>query len=871
MAALIHTFTPARQRAHTHCLPSVPSEGLKKAGFTTLTPIQALSLPLSLQGKDVLASAPTGSGKTLSFLLPILERLYSLKWGGAADGLGALIISPTRELAIQIFEVLRKIGVQHTSLSAGLVIGGKDLKSEQSRLARINILVATPGRLLQHMDQTPDFDTSKLQVLVLDEADRCLDMGFENTLNAILENLPQPRRRITEETTEDTGGKGKGKAKAWQMMQQMEGRQTLLFSATQTKKVKDLARLSLEQPEYVAVKTRPGELGADAEGGASGETGSSGRQFLPKQLEQHYMLVSLDRKLDVLYSFLRTHLNSKLLLFFSSCRQVQFAFECFCKLRPGIPLLALHGKQKQAKRLQIYSEFSKAKHACLIATDIAARGLDFPSVDWVVQVDAPEDAETYVHRVGRTARYDKAGNSLLFLLEAEKEGALARLAEKGIEEGSTINQIKARESKLHSIANQLQSFLFQDPQLKYLGQKAFVSYVRSLHLQQKGRSGTAGAVDVTALPLEKFAEALGLPGAPKVKFVKEAQKAKKAEAAAAKKQAKKAAQAPAPGAEDQSDESGDEEEDEAGPSAGKVRTRYDRMFERKNEGVLSEHYQKLVRDEEDDDEDSDSEAAGRGLLSDDDDEDDASEEETAFASKADADGDDFLTLKRADHGLEGSDDEGAGDAQGKVTNAVERDIAIRKQLEREAKEAAAENISKRQLKAGKSKKAMASAGKRGQGEKLVFDDEGQAHALYEMQGEEDFKAAGDVAEQQRAFAEAEKERLMQSDVVDKERMRQQRKEKKRKAKERERRANGDVSSDEEGGAGVELAPLEDDEDDYVEPDYILPDESEEEHEPAQEKPSKKRRKSAKSSEPADAARSLQQDEELALQLLAGGA
>ena len=186
-----------------------------------MTDIQSKSIPISLKGKDVLGAARTGSGKTLAFLIPILERLYRAKWG-PNDGLGALIISPTRELAIQIFDVLRKMGCFHT-YSAGLVIGGKDLKQEQDRLSRMNILVATPGRLLQHMDQTIGFDASNVQLLVLDEADRILDMGFANTLNAIVENLTKDR-------------------------------QTLLFSATQTKKVKDLARLSLKEPEYVAVR-----------------------------------------------------------------------------------------------------------------------------------------------------------------------------------------------------------------------------------------------------------------------------------------------------------------------------------------------------------------------------------------------------------------------------------------------------------------------------------------------------------------------------------------------------------------------------------------------------------------------------------------
>lgn len=138
-------------------------QGLRFASYTTLTPIQALALPLALKGRDVLGAARTGSGKTLAFVVPLLERLFRQKWG-PHDGLGAVVISPTRELAVQIFDVLKKVGVGH-SFSAGLVIGGKSLEEERDRLARMNILVATPGRLQQHMQQTSDFNADNLQML----------------------------------------------------------------------------------------------------------------------------------------------------------------------------------------------------------------------------------------------------------------------------------------------------------------------------------------------------------------------------------------------------------------------------------------------------------------------------------------------------------------------------------------------------------------------------------------------------------------------------------------------------------------------------------------------------------------------------------
>lgn len=625
-------------------------QGLKRAGFIDMTPIQAASLPVSLRGKDLLGAARTGSGKTLAFLLPVLERLYRARWS-ASDGLGALIISPTRELAMQTFDVLRRIGALHT-FSAGLVIGGKDLKHEQDRLRKMNILVATPGRLLQHLDQTVGFDCSGLQVLVLDEADRILDMGFANTLNAILEHLPPTR-------------------------------QTLLFSATQTRRVRDLARLSLQDPEYIAVR--------DAD------------EATPVQLEQYYMVVPLPQKLDMLFSFLRTHTQNKMLIFFSSCRQVQFVHEVFCRLRPGVPLMALHGKQKQTRRLKIFHDFTRSKHAALFATDIAARGLDFPAVDWVVQVDAPDSVDTYIHRVGRTARYQAHGKGLLFVLPSEEAGVSGALQHADV----PVTSIKARDSKLQSITNQVQSFLFQDAELKHLAQKAFVSYVRSVHLH-KDKS----TFDVLALPLNDFAASLGLPGAPKVKLVKEAQRTQRVQAAAAKS----------------SDETESESEAAARPAA--PRTKHDRLFSRTNQTILSDHYANMR----------------------------ASDSEDGFdVDGAEDDDAELLTLARADHALE---DSGA--------------------------EPASSHLSKRQLQRGMSKKAMAAAGQRGSGDRVVFDDEGNARSLYELQDERAFRAEGDVDAQIAAHEAEERARMAAADVGDKERARQKRLEKKWRQKELER-------------------------------------------------------------------------------------
>ena len=188
---------------------------------------------------------------------------------------------------------------------------------------------------------------------VLEEADRILDMGFSRTLSALLGHLPKSR-------------------------------QILLFSATQIQSASDLARLSLQDPEFI---------NTDA---ADSTTEGSTHAELPASLEQHYIICSLESKIDVLWSFIKCHLQSKTVIFLSSAKQVHFIFEALRRLHPGTPLLHLHGQQKQHTRLDAVTRFGRMQHTVLFATDLAARVLDFPSIDWVVQADSPEDAATYL-------------------------------------------------------------------------------------------------------------------------------------------------------------------------------------------------------------------------------------------------------------------------------------------------------------------------------------------------------------------------------------------------------------------------------------------------------------------------------------------
>ncbi|KAF2208943.1 hypothetical protein CERZMDRAFT_114272 [Cercospora zeae-maydis SCOH1-5] len=716
LEAAVKELDPKASRIETFAeLPlSEPTKaGLKSSHFSTLTDIQSKAIPLALKGRDILGAAKTGSGKTLAFIVPVLENLYRAQCIGADAGLGALIITPTRELAIQIFEVLRKVGGKGHLFSAGLVIGGKSVRDEADAMLRMNILVCTPGRIKQHLEQTAGFNADNLQMLVLDEADRIMDMGFQHAVDAIIEYLPKQR-------------------------------QTMLFSATQSKRVSDLARLSLKDPEYISVH----------------EAASSAT---PATLQQNYILTPLPEKLNTLWSFIQSAKKTKIIVFLSATKQVRFVYEAFRHMQPGIPLLHLYGRMKETTRLETTEKFSRAKHSCLFTTDVVARGLDFPAVDWVVQVDCPEDADTYIHRVGRTARYEQHGRAVLFLDPSEEEGMLTRLEQKKV----PIERINVKQKKQQSIKDQLQNMCFQDPHLKQLGMKAFVAYVKSVHIQKD-----KDIFKLENYKLDEWASSMGLPGAPRIKFLKadpEEQKRKKNESRQAKIQS-----------EDE-DEDTDDEGDKKAKKKDGVRTKYDRMFERQNQDILAEHNRKLVRDD-----DVDINRLDGEQLSDDD----------LFAVKRRIPAE----AEESDAASSADEDDATGIRKVNIPGAKNPIVLD----------------SKRREKLLKSKKKLTKLKDKGQ--KLVFDDEGNAHQLYELENEDYFRAKGEAEEQRKRFLEKEAERAAQADVEDKALAKEMRKAKREKRKEKEKAAtaaaavgvHGDADGSDDGGA-----PLEDARDDFA--------------------------------------------------------
>ncbi|KIK02284.1 hypothetical protein K443DRAFT_97105 [Laccaria amethystina LaAM-08-1] len=430
-------------------------QGLSDMGFSTMTSVQQKSIPVLLAGKDVLGAARTGSGKTLAFLIPAVELLHRLKFK-PMNGTGIIIITPTRELALQIFGVAKDL-MAHHSQTFGIVIGGTSVRAERERLVKgVNLLVATPGRLLDHLREAKGFVFRNLKGLVIDEADRILEVGFEEEMKSIISILPK------------------------------ENRQTMLFSATQTTKVTDLARISL----------RPGPIHIDVDKEEATSTVST--------LSQGYVVCPSDRRFLLLYTFLKKNLKKKVIVFFSSCNSVKYHAELMNYI--DVPVLDLHGKQKQQKRTNTFFEFINAETGILFSTNVAARGLDIPRVDWIVQFDPPDDPRDYIHRVGRTARAGKVGKSLLFLLESEL-GFLRYLKEAKV----PLNEFSFPADRIANVQSQLEKLLQKNYFLHQSAKNGFRSY-----LQAYASYSLKKIFDVNALDLTKVGKAFGFSVPPRV-------------------------------------------------------------------------------------------------------------------------------------------------------------------------------------------------------------------------------------------------------------------------------------------------------------------------------------------------------------------
>ncbi|XP_052024707.1 ATP-dependent RNA helicase DDX55 [Apodemus sylvaticus] len=408
---------------------------LRELGFLHMTPVQSATIPLFMKNKDVAAEAVTGSGKTLAFVIPILEILLRREEKLKKTQVGAIVITPTRELAIQIDEVLSHFTKHFPQFSQILWIGGRNPGDDVERFKQHggHIIVATPGRLEDMFRRKAEgLDLAScvksLDVLVLDEADRLLDMGFEASINTILEFLPKQRR-------------------------------TGLFSATQTQEVENLVRAGLRNPVRISVK----EKGVAA----------SSTQKTPSRLENHYMICKADEKFNQLVHFLRSRQQEKHLVFFSTCACVEYYGKALEALLKKVKILCIHGKMKY-KRNKIFMEFRQLQSGILVCTDVMARGIDIPEVNWVLQYDPPSNASAFVHRCGRTARIGHGGSALVFLLPME-EAYINFLA---INQKCPLQELSLQRNTV-DLLPKLRALALADRAMFEKGMKAFVSFVQA--------------------------------------------------------------------------------------------------------------------------------------------------------------------------------------------------------------------------------------------------------------------------------------------------------------------------------------------------------------------------------------------------------
>ncbi|PSK56018.1 hypothetical protein B9Z65_4896 [Elsinoe australis] len=332
-------------------------------GYKAPTPIQAESIPLALQGRDLIGLAETGSGKTAAFALPILQALMD-----KPQSLFGLVLAPTRELAYQISQQFEALG-SLIAVKCAVLVGGMDMVPQAIALAKKpHVIVATPGRLLDHLQNTKGFSLRTLKYLVMDEADRLLDLDFGPILDKILRVLPRERR-------------------------------TYLFSATMSSKVESLQRASLSNPLRVSISS------------SSYQTVST--------LLQSYFFIPHKHKDIYLVALLSDHIGHSCIIFTRTVHETQRL--AFLLRALGFGAIPLHGQLSQDKRLGALNKFKAHSRDILCATDVAARGLDIPSVDLVVNYDLPTDSKTYVHRVGRTARAGKSGMATSLVTQYDVE------------------------------------------------------------------------------------------------------------------------------------------------------------------------------------------------------------------------------------------------------------------------------------------------------------------------------------------------------------------------------------------------------------------------------------------------------------------
>lgn len=342
--------------------------GLTTVGFTKPTPIQAKTIPIALMGKDLVGGAVTGSGKTGAFIVPILERLlYRPK---KIPTTRVVVLTPTRELAIQCHSVATKLAA-HTDIKFSLAVGGLSLKAQEAELRlRPDVIIATPGRFIDHMRNSASFSVDTVEIMVLDEADRMLEDGFADELNEILTTIPKSR-------------------------------QTMLFSATMTSTVDRLIRVGMNKPVRLMVDSQ--------------------KKTVTTLIQEFVRLRPgrEEKRLGYLAHICKTLYTERVIIFFRQKKDAHRARIIFGLL--GLSCAELHGSMSQTMRIENVEAFRDGKANFLLATDLASRGLDIKGIDTVINYEAPQSLEIYVHRVGRTARAGRKGTAITIAAEPDRK------------------------------------------------------------------------------------------------------------------------------------------------------------------------------------------------------------------------------------------------------------------------------------------------------------------------------------------------------------------------------------------------------------------------------------------------------------------
>ncbi|ESZ93005.1 hypothetical protein SBOR_6626 [Sclerotinia borealis F-4128] len=397
--------------------------GLATVGFTQPTPIQSKTIPVALLGKDVVGGAVTGSGKTAAFIVPVLERLlYRPKKIPTSR---VAILMPTRELAIQCHAVATKLA-SHTDIKFCLAVGGLSLKVQEAELRlRPDVIIATPGRFIDHMRNSPSFTVDTLEILVLDEADRMLEAGFADELNEILTTIPKSR-------------------------------QTMLFSATMSSSVDNLIRVGLNRPVRLLVDAQKSTAGT---------------------LIQEFIRLRPGRELKRMGYLLYLCANvytDRVIVFFRQKKEAHRARIIFGL--SGLKSTELHGSMSQEQRIKSVESFRDGKASFLLATDLASRGLDIKGVDTVINYEAPQSHDIYLHRVGRTARAGRAGRACTIAAEPDRKVVKAAVKSSRTQGAKVVSRvIEASEAdswseKVDEMAEEIEEVLREEKEDKVLAQ-----------------------------------------------------------------------------------------------------------------------------------------------------------------------------------------------------------------------------------------------------------------------------------------------------------------------------------------------------------------------------------------------------------------